>query len=141
MDTKFGGLLPRRGPGSLRGSLPKFLITIILVCTVLVWMAGSVYRRDSDLASTNFAKNPVPTNIVYHANELDGFVDTPAPPPPEPTSPNPKVGLKHWWGVETPYHFRGEGPRNRTQIGREKASLVMLVRCVRHGWWWSGGTS
>lgn len=34
----------------------------------------------------------------------------------------------HFWGVETPRHYRGEGPKNRTQIGIEKASLVMLVR-------------
>ncbi|KAA8911544.1 nucleotide-diphospho-sugar transferase [Sphaerosporella brunnea] len=128
MDGKFT-LLPRRG-GSLRGSLPKFLIAIILLCTVLVWLAGSVYRRDTLASAPLAADRPTPTHISYEPDSISGFVETPAPPPVEeqPTTPNSKVGLKHWWGVESPYHFRGEGPRNRTQIGREKASLVMLVR-------------
>lgn len=107
---------PRRAVG--RGSLPKFLVVLVLLCTVFVWMAGSLYRREETL---ELPSAPVVAEVSLM-------------PKVSAYTSKPKPHLNHFWGVDvTPGHLRGEGERNRTQLGREKASLVMLVRYVGGG--------
>ena len=122
METNFTAW-SRRAVG--RGALPKFLVLTVLLCTVLVWTAGSLYRRGETMVMPS---PPAITNVAPPK-------PPPPPPPPPPKPPTytykPKPYPDHFWGVDvTPNHLRGEGDRNRTQIGREKASLVMLVRYV-----------
>lgn len=140
-----------------RLGLRKTFIVLVLLCTTVFWMAGNLYGRRIAIISpmpnsnshgnTNAPKqveimtDPAPPPIVV-ADEQQQQPDLPAVVAAAATrtaatafpsivrSSDPK--LKHFWGVPpTPAHLHGEGVRNRTQIGREKASLVMLVRCVR----------
>lgn len=93
------GRLVRRNP-----SLPRVLALVLLVVATAVWASGALHWS---------AKPParlVPTTKV----------NTP-PPPPQPQP--------HFWeSYLGPGRLRGSEERNRTQIGIEKASLVMLVR-------------
>jgi hypothetical protein len=127
MDSKY--VVPtRRGLASR-----KTLIILAVLCTLLFWMAGS--RRVAplqDAASKFEGLNTVATLKVPETPKVaEAGIATPTPPAPAPTPYQSLRFKKHFWGVpETSEHLRGEGVRNRTQIGIEKASLVMLVRCV-----------
>ena len=144
-----------------RLGLRRTFIVLILLCTTVVWMAGNLYGRRIAIISTTppnsnshgntnapkqvkIMTDPAPPPIVVpdeqqQQPDLLAVIAAAATRTVAVAAPafssivkssDPK--LKHFWGVPpTPAHLRGEGVRNRTQIGREKASLVMLVRCVR----------
>ena len=99
-------------------SRTKVLIFAVAVATVFVWYSGTVQYKHH---SRDVALNAPTSTPTHHAS----FV--------EPTSaPAPKARLHEpdWPAFNGLGHLRGSGLKNRTQIGAEKASLVMLVRCV-----------
>jgi hypothetical protein len=130
-------------PRSLRSVLPKVVLLGAFVAAVMLWMTAVPYYKEYSLSDA-VSNQPVATVPTTPESTSSPAVDPmqlevqpdpiePDPIEPDPIEPDPSVALpqadaKHVWGVQTPYHLYGEGAKNRTQIGKEKASLVMLVR-------------